>query len=189
MRDSPRPNGTIPPIGFPTRRKNPKRGPTSLLGVYERDHGVCWLCYEAVPWEATRKPLLPTRDHVVKVADLGPNTPENLRLAHLGCNTRRHTADVEGFPGWIRSMLAEEPPALAASRPTAQTPRPVFHGDPRVAGGYATNKPLHCGLRGGLDPVEAAPCRPSAPKRPSRFVYTVKNGSLLISMPPRRHAA
>ena len=58
--------------------------------IYERDGFVCQLCDGPVD------PMLPwtdrwsaTLDHIVPYSLGGPDDPENLRLAHRSCNSRR----------------------------------------------------------------------------------------------------
>lgn len=52
----------------------------SLADLHERDGGVCQLCGErCAPWDATR-------DHVTPWTRGGPDTRENLQLAHEWCN-------------------------------------------------------------------------------------------------------
>lgn len=179
MRPEPRPSGTILPIS--TGRK---RGPTSVRGIWLRDDGICWICLEFVPWEATRKSLLPTRDHVVRIADGGLSTPDNLRLAHLGCNTSRHGIDPATFPAWIRGMLAQEPAALLVRSPHT-SPHPIFHGDIRSSGGYQASSPIQAGRAGGFARVEAAVVGRLPARQPARrgLVYEVRDGALMISAP------
>lgn len=69
-------------------------GPNLLLmpGIYERDGGRCAICHRKVSlrvrWPA---PLSATLDHIVPLSAGGSHTIENLTLAHLGCNLKRHT--------------------------------------------------------------------------------------------------
>lgn len=58
--------------------------------IYERDHWRCGVCRK----RADRRlqwphPMSPSLDHVVPIADGGPHTRANVRLAHLTCNTGR----------------------------------------------------------------------------------------------------
>jgi ribosomal protein L24E len=70
------------------RKHNPRsrgdaRWVISLQEICERDRWVCHLCGDMVTLDTA------SRDHVVPVSRGGPNTADNLRLAHLSCNARR----------------------------------------------------------------------------------------------------
>lgn len=58
--------------------------------IYERDGFVCQLCDGPVdltlPWTDRWSATL---DHIVPYSLGGPDDPENLRLAHRSCNSRR----------------------------------------------------------------------------------------------------
>lgn len=79
------------------RRKNTRRRgvptPMRRIGVYElarRDGWRCHLCARRVSDRfVAPHPKSPTADHLIPVVDGGTDEPENLRLAHLGCNSRR----------------------------------------------------------------------------------------------------
>jgi 5-methylcytosine-specific restriction endonuclease McrA len=45
---------------------------------------VCWICHKPVRADEKR-----SADHVIAVARGGTSTRDNLRLAHLTCNSRR----------------------------------------------------------------------------------------------------
>jgi HNH endonuclease len=67
--------------------KSLNTGPVSRISIYERDHWVCGLC--SIPVD--RHILYPdpqsaSLDHVMPLSKGGTNDPENLQLAHLGCN-------------------------------------------------------------------------------------------------------
>lgn len=68
-----------------------------LLG--ERDGWKCWICSGAVdPALSPSRPLGASIDHVLPVAAGGSHTWDNVRLAHLVCNTRRGTAGMLRLP-------------------------------------------------------------------------------------------
>lgn len=81
------------------RRKNVKRralaaaGPTlTLWQLASRDQWRCHLCRRRVNMELTSPhPRSATVDHLVPVSDGGTDAPENIRLAHRTCNTKRGT--------------------------------------------------------------------------------------------------
>jgi 5-methylcytosine-specific restriction endonuclease McrA len=68
-------------------------GPNLLLlpDIYERDGGRCGICHRKVSltirWPA---PFSATLDHILPLSAGGSHTIDNLRLAHLHCNLRRH---------------------------------------------------------------------------------------------------
>jgi hypothetical protein len=51
--------------------------------IYERDEGICHICYRKV----SKKSF--SIDHLIPLAAGGSHTPENVALAHLKCNLRR----------------------------------------------------------------------------------------------------
>lgn len=59
--------------------------------VFERDGWVCQLCGEAVPRYVLplNDPSEPTIDHIVCLADGGPDTEDNVQLAHRWCNSAK----------------------------------------------------------------------------------------------------
>lgn len=61
-----------------------------------KDDPNCWLCGE--PIDMTLKfpePMSPSVDHIIPHALGGTNERSNLRSAHLDCNRRRQTKDVD----------------------------------------------------------------------------------------------
>lgn len=72
----------------------------TIVELGERDGWRCHLCERSV--DKTRRgndPLAPTYDHLIPVVDGGTDAPENLRLAHRHCNTRR------GAGGTVQLLL------------------------------------------------------------------------------------
>lgn len=67
-----------------------EREPYTLAEVAERDRFICWLCERPVDM-ALRWPDLKSAsvDHVIPLSMQGPDTPANVRLAHLGENITR----------------------------------------------------------------------------------------------------
>lgn len=70
----------------------------TLEDVYDRDHGVCWLCGELCQWEDSWSDergnfiagnRYPSIDHVKALANGGSHTWDNIRLAHRICNTKK----------------------------------------------------------------------------------------------------
>lgn len=63
---------------------------TRLRALVLAEETHCWICGFMVHREhKAPHPGSPSVDHVVRLADGGRNTRENLRLAHLGCNSGR----------------------------------------------------------------------------------------------------
>ena len=70
----------------------------SLIKLYERDEGVCWLCHKKVDWLDFEKredeslitgENYPSIDHVIALANGGKHSWDNVRLAHFKCNTEK----------------------------------------------------------------------------------------------------
>lgn len=59
------------------------RNPAIRTQVYMQAAGVCALCRTVVPRETM------TLDHIVAIMRGGPDTIENLQLAHFSCNARK----------------------------------------------------------------------------------------------------
>lgn len=55
----------------------------TVLAVYVRDSGLCGICGDSVPVEAT------SIDHIIPVSLGGDDDLSNLRLTHLTCNQSR----------------------------------------------------------------------------------------------------
>ncbi len=53
------------------------------LDIYERDGGRCHICKQAVPKDRF------TLDHLIPWSQGGPDSPENVAVAHQSCNARR----------------------------------------------------------------------------------------------------
>lgn len=67
--------------------------------IYERDKGTCQLCHEPVDIEVKwpdEKSL--SLDHVIPLARGGKHCPENVQLAHLGCNNHKRASEPESIP-------------------------------------------------------------------------------------------
>ena len=73
--------------GVRTRRSGVHRA-----GVFARDGWMCWICDEAIDRSLPRnQPMSPTIDHVVPLSLGGRHELDNLRAAHMICNSRRGT--------------------------------------------------------------------------------------------------
>lgn len=66
--------------------------------IYERDQGICQLCYQAVAFARG------TMDHKVPIAKGGPHIKSNVQLAHEKCNhdkgSRIHELSIRRRKGW-----------------------------------------------------------------------------------------
>ncbi|MGW0626438.1 HNH endonuclease [Streptomyces sp. NPDC002758] len=73
------------------QKRNTSSGePVILSEIAERDGWRCHLCGDPVDPELSwPDPLSPSLDHVVPLSLGGPHTPENVRLAHLSCNSAK----------------------------------------------------------------------------------------------------
>lgn len=89
------------------RRKNAARQGAAIVGpvmsidqLGDRDRWVCHLCRRRVGRSfRAPHPRSATFDHLIPIADGGTDAPENLRLAHFGCNSRR------GSRGTVQLLL------------------------------------------------------------------------------------
>ena len=58
--------------------------------IFERDGWVCQLCFESVDKELPRNSRFgATIDHLIPIVKGGPDSPENVQLAHFACNARK----------------------------------------------------------------------------------------------------
>lgn len=64
-------------------------GPVSRKAVMERDGWICWICGEPTEPDGPRA-RRPSLDHVIALIDGGSHTEDNLRCAHVGCNSSRY---------------------------------------------------------------------------------------------------
>lgn len=63
--------------------------PVLLAEIRERDGNRCHLCRKKVSVKPYPHPLSPSLDHIVPLSLDGEHVPENVRLAHLVCNTAK----------------------------------------------------------------------------------------------------
>lgn len=80
---------------YPWRRTPRHRGLPHLGFLWDRDHGICQICWEG----CTRADA--TRDHIVPFSMGGSNEAENLRLAHRWCNVARADRELTPFETMI----------------------------------------------------------------------------------------
>lgn len=78
----------------------------TLRKLYKRDGGVCYLCGHQCNYnDCTREngnfiagPMYPSVDHVVPLAKGGTHTWDNVRLAHMKCNSAKGYKDISYIP-------------------------------------------------------------------------------------------
>ena len=105
----------------PTKRS--KLSPTKRLRVWEKTKGVCVIC--ALKIDGTREAWI--AEHVIPLAQGGPDTLENLGPAHLAC-AKAKTKDDQGRiakarRGKIKLIGAKEAPRRKIpSRPFPKSP-------------------------------------------------------------------
>lgn len=63
--------------------------PVVLAEIRMRDGNRCHLCDKTVPDKAWPHPQSPSLDHVVPLSKGGAHDPDNVKLAHLECNTAK----------------------------------------------------------------------------------------------------
>lgn len=81
-REDPRPR-----VPYAAKRRYHPGSAIALRVIVERDEGICQLCGNSVDVDA-RFPdrQSPSRDHIIPLSRGGSDLPENVQLAHLGCN-------------------------------------------------------------------------------------------------------
>lgn len=91
-----------------------------VFRLWLRELGRCHLCGGNVPFTVEeRDPRAASRDHVVPQSLGGKRTPENLRLAHRYCNSRRNHRPLGDMPPEAYATLLQQAasgwPALEAT--------------------------------------------------------------------------
>jgi len=65
--------------------------PIDRNAIFERDRCRCYLCNEPLQMDKPpHHPLSATVDHVIPLSLGGKHTPENMRAAHMACNSRHY---------------------------------------------------------------------------------------------------
>lgn len=77
------------------RGVRPRRRKMTLVQIGDRDGWRCHLCRKRVDkrlkWP---HPMSASQDHLIPISDGGDDEPENIALAHYGCNSRRRAGGV-----------------------------------------------------------------------------------------------
>ncbi len=61
-----------------------------MKDVYERDNWICGICGQLVDKNLQHpNPMSKSIDHIIPFDKSGPDTFENVQLAHLVCNERK----------------------------------------------------------------------------------------------------
>lgn len=79
------------------RERNGFDGTISLEKLYERDHGVCYICNKTCDWQDFQRingnfivgGSYPTVEHVKALCHGGTHTWDNVKLACFACNTKK----------------------------------------------------------------------------------------------------
>lgn len=72
----------------------------SVYDLVDRDGLRCYLCNTDTVWDHPDKRFRPSVDHVIPLSLGGSNTLNNLRVAHMACNSKKHARLIEpgSFP-------------------------------------------------------------------------------------------
>lgn len=80
------------------RRKAAYVAPVNRSAIYERDKGICQLCFLPVTWKDKNI------DHIVPLARGGTHEPANVQLTHEVCNKRKGAhleSELPELVGWL----------------------------------------------------------------------------------------
>lgn len=85
---------TSNPVGYDKLKANSiersrQKQALLILLLIERDGDLCHICGEPVVMDAVDWHERPSVDHVIPLTKGGANAPDNVRLAHCGCNTAK----------------------------------------------------------------------------------------------------
>jgi len=74
--------------------------------IFDRDAWMCYLCGNDINPQLPRTNIWgATIDHVIPIAMGGADAPDNVRAAHLRCNSTKHTRDVAWTQEYLRRTL------------------------------------------------------------------------------------
>lgn len=71
------------------RLANVESKPINFKNIWEKYHGMCGICDQPIEFEKAHF------DHIIPLAEAGPDTEENLQPAHLRCNSIKGTRSQE----------------------------------------------------------------------------------------------
>jgi 5-methylcytosine-specific restriction endonuclease McrA len=79
---------------YRARKTGVETEPYTLAEIYERDRGICQLCYKRVPTKTKgRSSQRASIDHIIPLSKGGNNLKANVQLAHDHCNQRKSNRD------------------------------------------------------------------------------------------------
>ena len=74
------------------------------LFLCDRDGSTCHICSKPIDMTLRGyRPDAPCVDHVVPLSKGGANTPGNVKLAHMGCNSMKGVRSVEYTQKWLKA--------------------------------------------------------------------------------------
>lgn len=80
---------------------------------WDQQRGCCKLCGGALAIGADNKLLRPSAD---RINSADPRySPENVQIAHLGCNLAKNDVSMEQFREWLQLLRGSEPGRAAAA--------------------------------------------------------------------------
>ena len=80
------------------------RRSTKLLALYERDGGICQLCGRPVSVNGANGATI---DHIIPRSKGGVDYPSNWQLAHIRCNSTKHTSTTAEFRAEMAKKINE----------------------------------------------------------------------------------
>ena len=71
------------------RLYNARREKYERLGIYDRDNGVCCICFDIIDLDLPARHVMSfTIQHHIPLSKGGADAPDNLGIAHYSCNSR-----------------------------------------------------------------------------------------------------
>lgn len=79
--------------------------PVDRTIVFTRDGWVCKICDSRVVRDTSELRLRASIDHIIPMSIGGPHTYDNVQLAHVGCNSRKHNGSAGSQLQFFGSVL------------------------------------------------------------------------------------